>query len=1204
MKLEEHVERIRLKVEDAVKNTLDRCGITEATGELTFREDSNIEIGNARQLIESIQADNKDWTHCYNEIVDDYAFTLFNRLVCMKVLESYGLYPEMITQREQHSGKSYGHFMWLESNPSYRDDAFEGLKQYLGWQFEQLSGECDLFNTDIPLHMVPTSVFCKEIIDLINAVDADDQVDDDIWKQGNVLSRIYEIYNNSKKAELKASGEKVEYDKVSVQSQIYTPEWVVKFLVDNSLGKMYLEMYPDSEIKNEHKIIGDYSAVTREVKPLDEIKVIDPCVGSGNFLLYCFDLLYEMYMDQIDNYGADYSKRAVPQLIIEKNLHGIDLDERAVQLTKVGLFIKAKIRRNSVHIDHYNVVSASFRLPEYSEIGTLFDVQFFSKQFGDLLKDVWKDLQQAHKFGSLLRIDEKFEEVKNSLKEDIGDAQLSLFTYQKASEFDLFANNFYEKLGEAISKYAINDKKRFYAETASNALMYLKLITGKYDVVVSNPPYTDSGDFGTQLLKFSKENYVKGCKSNGNLYSMFVYRNIGLTMDNGFTAFVHPHTIMTIKTYSDVRKYILSKTGIELFVDYGLDRVNLFGPKILVEAVFYILRNAKINQSVFFNIDKNQQEKTKKGSLEQCINDIRNGKQNDRVFVSDQEDFKLINGMPFVYELSDTFKEQFKKETIGKIGYPVLGLKTSDNKKYLRYWWELSHVNDAEWPFYAKGGDFNRWYGNNWLRVDWRNDGASIKAESHSQMIEKGWEFKEGVTVSTRSVKGSSSRFLSKNMLFDMAASSIISLDSDDTMFILGFSNSKVFSFVLETLNNTVNKQPQDLRRIPLGDITDEIKTAISEYSAQCVHIKKEICRLWSTEPEFSKTIIENFYEDNLEKTISKFINYYNLAMCSISAYEALINKAVYKMYSLPNKDIELIEDKCGCIVADIPVSKNAKQAFLKECSDDVIKRYVQEIDEIETFNSIELTDLYKPNNDVIDFSELHQINPIDIWFALKNNTVDVCTIKDKIVLDFLCVLIKDALIQSETGILSVKKIGTEDTLRDKIIKLLEKKNLSRILPEIELFLGEDIDNYLQNLFMQRFSNYLNLFMYLPQTPYIWQMTSDRKTISLYCYIHKIDNNFLYRIKNYASKKVDQLEFSYASIGNEDTAEKQIKKENVSLQIADVRAFISKIDMLIAKGYEYNMEKGVAANIAPIQNLGLISSKVLSDKQMEYYLEV
>ena len=545
MKLEDHVEKIRIKVEEAVKNTLDRCGITINGNNHAQQNVNGISIGNVEQLVQSIQSEKSEWTECFDEIVDDYAFTLFNRLVCMKVLEAHGLYPEMITQRQQHSGKSYAHYMWLENNQQYRDDAFEGLGEFINYQFEQLSLECDLFNTTIPLH-------------------------------------IYEIYNNSKKAALKASGDKVEYDKVHVQSQIYTPEWVVKFLVDNSLGKLYLEMYPDSEIKDTHKIIGDFSENTREIKPLDEVKVIDPCVGSGNFLLYCFDLFYDLYMDQIENYGADYNSREVPQIIIEKNLHGIDLDERAVQLTKVGLFIKAKTKRNSVKINHYNVVSASFRLPDYKEIGNLFDAQFFSKDFSDLLQDVWKDLQQAHKFGSLLRIDEKFEDKKKELKEELGDAQLSLFTYEKAVEFDLFANNFYEKLGEAINTYAIDDKKKFMAQATSEAMTFLKIVTETYDVVASNPPYTDSAALGSEMHNFVEKNYKSPYNCTTNLYACFIRRNMLFANPNGFIAMIHPHTFMNIDTYKDVRALLLSEGDISCLVDYGLDRVNLFGPGILL----------------------------------------------------------------------------------------------------------------------------------------------------------------------------------------------------------------------------------------------------------------------------------------------------------------------------------------------------------------------------------------------------------------------------------------------------------------------------------------------------------------------------------------------------------------------------------------------------------------------------------------------
>ena len=176
----------------------------------------------------------------------------------------------------------------------------------------------------------------------------------------DILGWLYESYNNVKKADFKASNDKIEYDKVSLQSQVYTPRWVVQFLVDNSLGKLYLEMYPDSEIKAHYKIANAPKTSTRKRKPLPEIKLIDPACGSGNFLLYAFDFFYALYVDQIENYGAVYELADVPQLIIENNLHGIDLDDRAIQLAQLGLYIKARKKRRSMGSLKFKVVSSDF----------------------------------------------------------------------------------------------------------------------------------------------------------------------------------------------------------------------------------------------------------------------------------------------------------------------------------------------------------------------------------------------------------------------------------------------------------------------------------------------------------------------------------------------------------------------------------------------------------------------------------------------------------------------------------------------------------------------------------------------------------------------------------------------------------------------------------------------------------------------------
>jgi hypothetical protein len=309
----------------------------------------------------------------YEKLVEELTFTLFNRLAALKVMEAHTLHPEIVTRRESHGGRSLAHLAWLEQNPNARNEEAEGLLLFLEDQLQKLASDIPLFSPQHPYHLLPTALELQGIINAFNQVETDTQVETEIWKSDDVLGWLYESYNNYKKAAHKASGDKTEYNKVSIQSQVYTPRWVVQFLVDNSLGKLYLEMYPDSEIRNKFKIANAPTSQTRERKPLHEIRMIDPSTGSGNYLLYGFDMYYDLYIDQIENYGADYNEADVPKLIIENNLHGVDLDDRAIQLAQLGLYIKAKRKKRTAKIEHFNIVSSDFFLPAYNDVKDIFE---------------------------------------------------------------------------------------------------------------------------------------------------------------------------------------------------------------------------------------------------------------------------------------------------------------------------------------------------------------------------------------------------------------------------------------------------------------------------------------------------------------------------------------------------------------------------------------------------------------------------------------------------------------------------------------------------------------------------------------------------------------------------------------------------------------------------------------------------------------
>ncbi|MBR4427012.1 MAG: hypothetical protein IKS77_04860, partial [Spirochaetales bacterium] len=414
-----------------------------------------------RQKLEDIlnnhQSELEDYAQARQETINECTFTLFNRIAAIKVMEEKELFPEVIKRRPENGNKSFSHNLWLEENPSEKNAERQGLKHFLQSKFNELGENFPLYNENYPYSLMPTADELFIILEAFNAVENDPDCGDDIWKGDDILGWLYENFNAVEKEALKDSGEKTEYDKVSLQSQVYTPRWVVKFLVDNTLGKFYLEMFPDSDLikpdengEVKYKIANAPSSRKREPKKMEEIRVIDPACGSGNFLIYTFDLLYDMYLNQMEQYNADYSRRDIPRLILENNIFGVDLDERAVQLSQIALFIKSRELggRRTKMASRTNVVSTHFFLPDYSEVESEFIAsgEWDQAQRGTIRK-IWSDLQNAHKFGSLVRV----EEVLNglSLKEDEG----TLFATEMEQDLFSFKRRVTDVLHDQVKNY-------------------------------------------------------------------------------------------------------------------------------------------------------------------------------------------------------------------------------------------------------------------------------------------------------------------------------------------------------------------------------------------------------------------------------------------------------------------------------------------------------------------------------------------------------------------------------------------------------------------------------------------------------------------------------------------------------------------------------------------------------------------------------
>ena len=720
MKLSEHVNRLRELIQSAFDKDFSRLGIGKnAQMEIErLPEDLRPKRHRFEEMLQSHVGETGDYDSAREKLIDELTFTLFNRLAAVKVMESAGLFPPVLTKIAEHGGRSFGHKAWLEINPHMRSEELEGIREYLKHAFDELGQTLPLYARSYPYALLPDVGSLNEIIDAFNEVERDAQVGTDIWGSDDVLGWTYESYNSVKKQAHKDSKEKTEYHKVSLQSQVYTPRWVVQFLVENSLGKLYLEMFPDSEIKNRFKIANPPATKEREVKPLHEVKVIDPACGSGNFLLYAFDFFYELYLDQIENYGADYEESDIPRLIVEHNLHGVDLDDRAVQLAQLGLFIKAKKKRRTVGQLSFNIVSSDFFLPEYEEVERIFDAPSnvansettLTMEQKDFVREIWDELKFAYKFGALIRISERFsDKLKDAQsRADQGD----LFAYGERQTHEDFSTTLFANLRTAVEKYAQARGNTFLTSKTQDAITFLELLTTEYDVATANPPYTDSADFGPDLKKFIEANYKKPYKFNTNLYATFIKRCYELTGSTGKVAMIHPHTFMFIKTFEDVRKFMVDKCHIDAMVDFGLDRVNLFGPGILVEATFYVLSKGKgYSDGLYFNLVNNLQEKFKKGKFLEALDDHISGVSNERAYELEQSKLKIIKSWPLIYWISDEFREKFESLSIDKYFKVSQGMSVSNGERFLRFNWELNSSNivssdkasNGEWARFPKG---------------------------------------------------------------------------------------------------------------------------------------------------------------------------------------------------------------------------------------------------------------------------------------------------------------------------------------------------------------------------------------------------------------------------------------------------------------------------------------------------------------------
>lgn len=1240
MKLPEHVDNLRKLIASSFDKQFFRLGIgTSKRVDLAkIPQDLHARRQRFEEMLENHLGETGSYEGAREKLVDELTFTLFNRIAAVKVMEAANLFPPIITKQTEHGDRSFGHKAWLEIRPDMRSEELEGIREYITYAFNEMGDSLPLYSKNYPYALLPDAINLNEVIDAFNSMEKDPQIGEDIWHSDDILGWLYENYNNAKKAEFKESEEKTEFDKVSLQSQVYTPRWVVKFLVENSLGKLYLEMYPDSEIKSLYKIANAPKTQERKTKPLHEIKLIDPACGSGNFLFYAFDFFYALYLDQIENYGADYAERDIPKLIIENNLHGIDLDDRAVQIAQLGLYIKARKKQRSGSLMKFNVVSSDFFLPDYEVVRHIFEEGTnLDQPQKALIADIWTDLQSAYKFGSLIRLDEKLKSRFSELVSKREQGQPQLFSDQELGikpipvQRDLFLEqdieqereisaSFFRNLKIAVEQYANTESSAFLVSKTRDAITFLELLTTEYDVATANPPYTDSADFGADLKDFIENNYKKPYKFNTNLYAAFIKRCYEFTSEDGKIAMIHPHTFMFIKTFEDMRKVMINKTHIDVLVDYGLDRVNLFGPGILLDATFYVVTKLKKSEDgVYFNLATNLQEKHKKGKFFEALDDFVSARNNDRVYTLSQSKLKIIKSWPFIYWISDDFREKFGAADIKSLLSPAQGAATTNNLRFLRFWWEVNPSNISKnyrndrkkWVVYSKGGPYEKWYGNLWLVGNYENDAAEMKSVG-AVLRNSNLYFSEGVTYSASGSKGASFRYLPENCFFDTGGSCIFAnKEFKNNYYLLGFMNTKLVSYIVDCLNPTVNAQVGDMQRVPFILPSKIKEEEVTKYVKTNIQIKTRLSLDHLTERNNSQ------YPFVSINRIHKYLQNENHLLTQVLINEAIINEEIIEIYDLAEHDKAMVLAKEGVIIGSLPVLAEAREAYLNEIEAtqdfplDNIRAYIESLptkeftaEECDAVESGFLS-LYQSNNDLEEFCIRNQVNPINVWYWFKQSNACPQQRMHTLAMEFLADMIREILIEDEDGIVPLVPNAGEKILLERIEEKFREKGFSMAqYSSFDSVLGRPLDEYLNKHFFAALSDHLNLFMYLPKTPFIWHLSSGpEQGFECYITIYKWNRDKLMRLRSvYIEHRERALINRQSDLAGNNSAESQNERDKILKQLKEIEIFKGKIDELLSEGYDPVLDDGVGKNIAPLQKKKMIPYEVLNAGQLKNYL--
>ncbi|REB77449.1 SAM-dependent methyltransferase [Cutibacterium acnes] len=963
----------------------EQYGITKANQDLNVEEKYGQLIINGNPYpIERKHAFNtlkqRLQTAGYDQLIEEVAYTWFNRIIAIRYMEVNNYLPDRVNVLSSSTGKNEPDILlqyetmnldvdhqqineWIqkgESEQAYRKlfvAQCNSLNKLLPFLFEKIDDFTELL---LPDYLLDQESIIRKIV---NGLSDENffHINEDGSRSDNVevLGWLYQYYMSEKKEQVGGlRNNAVKKEDLPVVTQLFTPKWIVQYMVQNSLGKLYDEKYEDNQLSQKWEYYLKHEEnhhLYPEFESLEDLKIMDPACGSGHILIYAFEMLYDMYEE------AGYPSREIPQLILEKNLYGLDIDKRAQQIANFALLMKAAEKQprfisrlsrkgQSPKLNVYEIVDADKSLSEEA-------IDYFAENEAEksLINELLSQFEHGRQFGSLIN------PVKIPYKEWM--IRLKQLENQKG---DLLDESYYIEL-----------KDKLLPLIQQGQLLYLK-----YDVVVTNPPYHNK--YNPVLKQFMNQTY-KDFKTD--LYSSFIYKTTQMTKQCGYAALMTPYTWMFISSHAELRNFVLNQASISSLVQLEYSAFE----EATVPICTFVIQNQTID-----TIGEYVRLSDFRGAAIQPIKVKEAVKENyiDFRYKSESSTFYKIPGSPIAYWTSEQVKSVFNNNfKLNEIAEPRQGLISGDNDRFFRFWHEVpinkigfnyrnsNEAKDSKFKWFPlnKGGSYRKWYGNDEYVVNWENDGYEIrnfkdaKGKLRSRPQNTNYYFKEGITIPQLSSSSLSARYSDFGFVFNNAGNKIFARNGLHS--ILSFLNSKVINVFIKSISETMNFEVGNIARLPIVEKIIENKE-IKILAEKNISITKDDWDSFETSWNFKKHPLLEYGTNTslISESWSNWLNVTKERFVSLKNNEEELNQIFIEIYGLERELTPEVDDKDITItIADKEKDTKSFISFFIGC---VMGRYSLDSEGLAyaggSFDELKY-ETFKPNeNGVIQLTDEH----------------------------------------------------------------------------------------------------------------------------------------------------------------------------------------------------------------------------------------